>query len=533
MHILTKSSLHDNEVYIDKIALLITCLFVLFLVFWGWKAHPIETFGPEIDHYVEFAASIREGVLPDKEDPHVALHPLLYAILTTGVSFIVPDIFTAAKLVSNLMAGVLLFASYTLGRYVFNRKVALIALLFMATNFHVIINGVLATSDITSAAFAATTLLCAVRVQMQKEMLIDTILLSLSFSLAYFTRYPLVSLLPTIGISIVFSTKHSGKLLVKTLMLFVFATLIFLTPYFLISWSIFGNPIYNENWKNVAFKVYGNMDWSYFGRIPFHGLAEVILHSPSAFLKAGVRELAKFVHSGISGLVGLPPILAGLFFTSSYTTLYSMRKTKLLLLSFFVIYALGISFTFFTSARVMLPVLSICYLLIAEFLIEFDLKVHVKKFSLPPLFIFAIALCIVKIGVMIPDLQTFIKWHPIHEVEAAIQLEEQYGKDIVVMGTCLHYIVQRHVNYDYKELHYSFLRISREEQQDLALYYQELYRILQETNSDYLLIGELSMDRTIPSEQHVPQDLLRDNNVPSYLRLIHLDERLAIYAFNK
>jgi hypothetical protein len=340
----------------------------------------------------------------------------------------------------------------------------------------------------------------------------------------------MVLLLPTIGLGMVLSTKHSMRLLLKTAMLFVLSMLIFLTPCFLISWSIFGNPIYNENWKNVAFKVYCNMDWLYFARIPFHGLFEVILHSPITFIKVGVAEFVRFIHSGISGLVGLPPILAGLFFTASYTTLYSLRKTKLILLSFLLIYSLGISFTFFTSARVMLPILALFYLLIAEFLVDFDIKVVVKTFSFSPLFIFALMLSLMKIFVMIPDLQTFARRHPIDEVQAAKQLEEEHGNDITVMGTCLHYIVQRHVNYDYRELHHSLLKISKEERQDLNRYYDDLYRILREAHADYLLIGELSMDRTIKSAQHVPKNLLRNDNIPSYLSPVYLDDKLAIYA---
>ena len=68
-----KNVLH-NETRLDRIALIIAVLFILFLIFWGWKYHPIETFGPEIDHYVEFADSLRQGVIP-KHDPHLALHP--------------------------------------------------------------------------------------------------------------------------------------------------------------------------------------------------------------------------------------------------------------------------------------------------------------------------------------------------------------------------------------------------------------------------------------------------------------------------
>lgn len=47
-----------------------------------------------------------------------------------------------------------------------------------------------------------------------------------------------------------------------------------------------------------------------------------------------------------------------------------------------------------------------------------------------------------------------------------------------------------------------------EKRNDLEQYYDELYRILHTYRINYLLIGRLSMERTIPAEQHVPDDLL-------------------------
>ncbi len=526
---ISRKSLDRSETRIDTVAVALTLGFVLFLVFWGWKYHPIETFGPEIDGYVGMAESIRHGVIP-KDHPHIALHPLFYPILATGFSFFVGDTFTGAKFVSSLMAGVFAFVSYLLAVKVFNRKVAILTLLGIVTNFHVIANGVLATTDMTSAAFGILAIFFTVRAYLHPPSLLNILPVSLSFALAYFTRYPMILFLPGIILGIFFSSHYSLKAVFKSFMIFAFSTCIFLCPYFLISTHIFGNPIYNENWKNVAFKVYGRMDWSYFGRIPFDGLSSVILHSPMTFLKAGIHELLEFAQSGVSGLIGLPPILVGLFFIGSYTTLFSLRKAKLIIFSFFVGYTLGISFTFFTGARIMLPILPLCYLVIAEFLITFDSNVRIKKMSIPILFSFALVLCLLKVLVMIPDLKTFIVRHPIKEVEAAVRLEKDYGTDIVVMGTCLQYIVERHVNYEYQELHHRLLSLPREKRKNLNRYYHDLLRILQQTQSDYLLLGRLSMDRTIPSEQHVPQELLQYINPPTYLKLIHMDDDVTIYA---
>lgn len=506
--------------------MILTVGFVLWLVVFGWKYHPIPTFGVEIDRYVEKADLLLHGSIPRTD----TLHPLFYPIVVAAVGVIVRDTFLAAKLISSLMAGVFVLATYLLGRKIFDRKIAVIGFLFTMTNFHVLAHGVLTSSDMTSSALIMLTLLCVTSLPDARRPARCAIVTGVMFALAYFTRYPAIFLAPTLLLAILWGGRRSAQHRGRLLGIAIISALLALVPYFLLSWQAFSNPVYQENWKNVAFKIYGDQDWSYFAHIPFDGLWSVITHAPEKFLNAGIREVASFLSSGLSGLVGLPPVLAALCFLGGYTTLFHLRKDKLIILSFPVIYTLGVSFSFFTWARGMLPILPFCYLIMAEFLVYFERPVSFRRRTVQPLFLLALGLCVLKIVALTPDIKTFIAWHPIKEVEAAVELERQYGPHIKVMGTCLAYIIQRHVGYAYQELHVDLLKIPRAERRDVAKYYQELDRILKEQQVNYLIVGRMSMERTIPREQHVPSNLLENRDIPSYLTPLRHTAEVTIYA---
>lgn len=520
-----KSLLRDDRV-LDTLVLIFSGCFVLFLLVFGWKYHPIPTFGVEIDRYVEKADLLTRGILP-RED---VLHPIFYPLLTAGLGMLLRDTFVAGRMISSVMAGVFVWATYLLGRRIFGRITALLGFLFMVTNFHVITHGVLTSADMTSSAFVTFALVCLVHLHDVRRPYRMAIAAGLMVALSYFTRYPTAFVLPTMLLGIFFGGRRPMKERWAILGVFALSVVVFLLPYGILSFLTFGSPMYNENWKNVAFKVYGDMDWTYFGRVPFDGLASVILHSPAAFLKAGLGELAGFLRAGLSGLLGLPPLMVALCFLGGYTTLFSMRKEKAIVLTFPIVYTLGISFAFFTWARGMLPILPLCSLLIADFLVRFDKPVRVKARTLRPLVLLALLLCGLKVVAMIPDVKLFIARHPIEEVDAAIALEQEHGRDITIMGTCLDYIVQRAVNCTYQELRISLLKIGKDEQQDLERYYQDLHRILREQQVDYLIIGRISMDRTIKAEQHVPHALLINQNPPPYLKPVRQTDNVMVYA---
>src|SRR6478672_3309046 len=93
-------------------ALLAAALLFLALALFGARYHWVEEAGTaERDGYVAQAEQILHGALP--KDP---FRPLLYPLLTAGLSFLVRDPFLAARLLSNLAAASLAWLAWTTGR---------------------------------------------------------------------------------------------------------------------------------------------------------------------------------------------------------------------------------------------------------------------------------------------------------------------------------------------------------------------------------------------------------------------------------
>ena len=384
---------------IDILAIVITCLFVLLLSILSATYYS--------DEQLNGSFSLQQGPLPYNE-----FYPLLHPIVVRGIGSLLDDINAGAKLVSHVMAGVFVFAAYLLAAKSMNRKAGLICLFFMVTNLHVIVFGILVSTDMMAAAFVAVTLVLMVQL-LSKPNSKTVIGLSLTFSLAYFTRYQSMLLLPTIFVCVFLSFRTSAKKCCLNVLIFVIATFIFLTPHFWLTTRAFGRPIYDQNWKNVAAKLYYDRSLkrheTYLDKVPFNGLMETIMHSPETFIKSGLNELVLFVRFGTSNILGLPPLLGGLFFTGLYFMLFSLSQTRLILLSFLAVFVIVISFAFFsTHARVMFPIFPICYLIIVEFLLSLDSKIEFKKYTIRPVTIFVILLCFAKGVSILPDLTMFL-----------------------------------------------------------------------------------------------------------------------------
>ena len=82
------------------------------------------------------------------------------------------------------------------------------------------------------------------------------------------------------------------------------AAVLVLLPHWALRYAQFGNPFYDENWKNLALKLYGWPDWSYLERVPFRSLAAVVAHDPAAVLRGGMAELWRFATAGAAQLFG-------------------------------------------------------------------------------------------------------------------------------------------------------------------------------------------------------------------------------------
>lgn len=260
----------------DAAAGLLIAGFVLFLLLFGARFHTIEIpDSAENDGYVAQADEIRAGNIP--RDPY---HPLLYQALAAGAGALLDDSFAGARIVSSLMAGLFLLMTYLAGRAYFGGGVALFSVAALALNHNVITTGMDAATDMCFSALAAAVLFFSLRA-IERPCPASAVLTAFAFSLAYFTRYSALFLVPAILVALLAPAARAGaRERIVRLAVFAAAAALFLAPHFVLTYKVFGSPFYNENWKNLAFKLHGGGDWSYFRRIPYDGLVPVVASAP-------------------------------------------------------------------------------------------------------------------------------------------------------------------------------------------------------------------------------------------------------------
>jgi len=334
----------------DRLALAAALALLLALALYGSRVHWVEEAGTaERDGYVGQAELLRSGSLP--RDPY---RPLLYPLLTAALSPLAGGPFAAARLLSNLAAAGLAWLAYAYGRRLAGAAAGGWAMALAAVNPNLWIIGQHVTTDMLFAALAAASLLAGLR-YLQAPAAAPALAAGLALGLAAFTRSNALFLVPALAAAWLLAAlaapteperepanvepaplepaarepaarepaarepaalepatwvPASGPRRVGPgrrlghLALAAAAAVVVLLPHWALRHAQFGNPFYDENWKNLALKLYGWPDWSYLDRVPFRSLAAVVAHDPAAVLRGGLAELRRFATAGAAQLLG-------------------------------------------------------------------------------------------------------------------------------------------------------------------------------------------------------------------------------------
>jgi hypothetical protein len=505
----------------DTAAGLLVAGFVLFLLLFGARFHTIEIpDSAENDGYVVQAEEIRAGSIP--RDPY---HPLLYQILSAGAGALLDDSFAGARTVSSLMAGLLLLMTYLAGRTYFSARVALFSVVALALNFNVITAGMDATTDMSFSALAAAVLFFSLRA-IEKPGLLSAVLLAFAFSLAYFTRYSAVFLLPAVVVALLAPSAGAGaRGRAARFGVFVAAAALFLAPHFALTDKTFGSPWYSENWKNLAFKLHGNGDWSYFGRIPYDGFVSVVASAPLKLVASSLRELARFFYSTL-GDVGGGGVAGGVFAASAlcgvFAACFAIDRKRLVMLLFLFCYVLFSCVAFLSGSRFMLPILPLLCLLGGKFLLEgpfagsFRAGAWRINRAAP-----VIAACLIALFLAtVTHVRLYVRAQPLSELDAARRIEREYGTDVTVLGTFP--FMQRYVKYTYFKLEDADGGDAR----DGGRYLLRVRSIAEEKDADFVIIGEASLKGR-------PAKLLDAGEAAPFLEPLFRGDRVVVYRVVK
>ncbi len=466
----------------DRRALVAAVLLFVALAFFGQRYHWVEEAGTaERDGYVAEAEQILHGELP-----HDPFRPLLYPLLTAGLSRVVRDPFLAARLLSNLAAAALAWLAWATGRRLAGPVAGAWAMAMLAVNPNLWILGQHVTTDMLFAALGAAALLAGL-VYLESPGPRPALGAGLALGLAAFTRSNALFLLPALVLAWLLAPggrQEPRRRLLHLGMAVGIAGLVLL-PHWALRQAAFGSPFHDENWKNLAFKLHGYPDWSYLDRVPYRSAWEVVRENPMTVVRGGVSELARFAAGGLPQLLGTWAQVL-LFLVGTAWALRTRPRPAAWLLFAGASFLGAAAFSFFTWGRLLLLLLPASYALAFS---PWDGTLGRRLGRRDPSFAafaaFLVLLLAVKtFGFRLP---AFVAHHPYREVATLKRLDTGLPPGARLAGSSP--FLGRYLHHEYLNVPDAF----GPEVRNPALYYAKLARVLSGSGVAYLVVGEVDL----------------------------------------
>jgi 4-amino-4-deoxy-L-arabinose transferase-like glycosyltransferase len=220
----------------------------------------------------------------------------LFAPLTAGNSFL------AARLIAALAGMLMLGAAWWLARCLLGRALALAALVVLGLNPFVVQYALYVGSDMPFAALCTLALALLASHRIRGSLWLAALGGGVA-GCAFLVRHPGILLLP-FGVFAFLWMRHEarearGKPSTFHALVFAFAFSIAAAPQVVVNIRDTGQPLYNQQAKNVWLAVYGDSDWGRWNEVSNDvSLTDVILEDPGRFAGAWWTHLRAFIGSG-------------------------------------------------------------------------------------------------------------------------------------------------------------------------------------------------------------------------------------------
>mgnify|MGYP000937369324 FL=1 len=214
-------------------------------------------------------------------------YPFGYPLMLRSVFLIVGDYEMAGRVIALVSAILTILMVIRTALILFDYKVALVSVAFVASNPIFIRYATMSGTDMPAVSLLMVFLSYAVsfsRTYHNRDLLIS----ALALGLAYLVRYTSLTLLPAMFTWLLLADRPSPvKIRLANVLLFAAVFVIAALPQFVLSAIVQGNPLWNLQARNVFFGMYGAGNWGH--NMPaareIESLAEVIGQAPVLFLR--------------------------------------------------------------------------------------------------------------------------------------------------------------------------------------------------------------------------------------------------------
>lgn len=268
--------------------------------------HTVGDYGIETDFFWGYVPSAKKFLAG--EIPMDAFRGPLYPMVLAVFGFILGDFFHAGILIGVISASVVIYITFEILKKIFSPVISFFVTILLALNSVFIQYSYSAGTDMFFNALAALTLFFFFS---NREINYKNLILAAFFGgFSYLTRYNGIFLASFVFV-ILFVNYWNIKWIdrIKSSIIFIAVFIITFSPWGFYCLSEKGSFFYNENYKNIAFEVYGKgkISWDDFWfreSSKITSLTEVILKDTGLFLSTVIRNVADHFLQDMEKLLG-------------------------------------------------------------------------------------------------------------------------------------------------------------------------------------------------------------------------------------
>ena len=269
--------------------------------------HKVGDYGIETDFFWGYVPSAKEFL-----SGHIAIDGFrgpLYPMALGVVGFLFGDFFKAGVFIAVLSASFVIYFTFELLKKIFSPTISFFVTILLIVNPVFLQYSYSAGTDMFFNALVAATLFFFFF--KNKELNYKNLILAALFGgLSYLTRYNGIFLISFVFVILFINYwKISWSNRVKSSLLFVLVFIVTFSPWGLYCLSEKGSFFYNENYKNIAYEVYGkgNISWDDFWfkeSKNITSMSQVVFKDTGKFLSTIVDNVADHFVSDMEKLVG-------------------------------------------------------------------------------------------------------------------------------------------------------------------------------------------------------------------------------------